>query len=117
MLYLIIVLFVLLLGIIIYFDTTLYCYIFNHKDWVLWVSVCKNLSLAKFKEHYINEEKPDLECYNFYIHDIGIGKPVKVIYWVKSDNVSVHTDEGCILSPFDKYHSNKAADIIKHDLI
>ena len=113
MLYLIIVLFIVLLGTIIYFNSNLYCYIFEHKYWTLWESVCKNLSSAKFEEHYVNEEKPNLECYSFYVHDIGIGKPVKVIYWVKSNDVSVHTDKGCILSSFDKYHSNKAKNIIK----
>ena len=96
-------------------NNKIYCYIFEHKQWKLWKTVCKRLPYAKFDGHYLNEEKPYLECYNFYIHDIGIGAPVLVVYWVKSGEVSVHNLNlrECVLSSFDKYHSDKARNIIK----
>lgn len=91
----------------------IYCYIFEHKAWKLWETVCRRLPLAKFDGYYIGKDKPYLENYEFYIHDIGINEPVIVIYWVCNDSVSVHTDKECILPSFDRYHSNKAKNIIK----
>lgn len=96
-------------------NDVLYCSVFEKKNWKLWEKVCKELYSARFVEHYEPKENPDLECYVFYIHDIGIGKPVRVIYWPTGKTVSVHDFGGteCILSGFDKYHVSKALEIIK----
>lgn len=90
-----------------------YCFIFEHKDWNLWNRVCKELPSAKFAERFhTNGRFSYLNNYKFAIEDIGIGKPVRVFYWESDGHVSVHTDEGCLLSYFDKYHVKKAARII-----
>jgi hypothetical protein len=95
-------------------NNRLYCRIFEHKSWKLWEKVCKELPFAKFVEHFQYDARPGLENYKFYIHDIGIEKPVEVIYWAANSIVSVHDLSGeCVLSDFDRYHSDKAVEIIK----
>lgn len=105
---------IMMLAVCFFENNKAYCYIFEHEEWKLWEIVCRCLPFAKFENHYIDKDKPYLENYKFYIHDIGVNEPVTVVYWVHSDNVSVHTNnKKCILSSFDKYHSNKAKNIIK----
>lgn len=75
---------------IIFSSNKLYCKHYLKKDWDMWEKVCKELYSARFVGHYEFKENPSLECYDFYIHDIGIGKPVRVIYWTTQKIVSVH---------------------------
>ena len=95
-----------------------YCYLFEHKNWKLWESVCKALPNAIFVKHYISEDRPDLDSYNFYVCIDEVGLPIEIVYWENTGKTSVHTKNGvCLLSSFDKYHSNKARQILKPMLL
>ena len=94
----------------------IYCYLFEHKDWQKWEKVCQVLPELKLSEHCVFDECEKLNSYEFLLPNIGISdKDLIVIYWETINEVSVHeVDSGeCILCPFDKYHSNKAVEILK----
>lgn len=115
---LLVLLFIPILVFVLLVNYLLYCYVFEHKSWVLWEKVCKALPYAKFISHNHWDEVPKLENYRFYIQNLDEDGGLEVMYWVKSDSVSVHKETGeCVLSDFDKYHSNKAAKIIKTSLL
>ena len=94
----------------------IYCYLFEHKDWQKWEKVCQVLPELKLSEHRVFDECEKLNSYGFLLPNIGISdKDLVVIYWETINEVSVHeVDSGeCILCPFDRYHSNKAVEILK----
>lgn len=97
---------------------TCYCYVFEHKSWVLWKKVCRALPYAKFISYSNWDDSPKLENYRFYIQNPDEDGGLEVVYWVESDLVSVHKENTeCVLSDFDRYHSTKAAKIIKNSLL
>lgn len=99
---------------IIFNNNKLYCKYFNRKEWNLWKKVIKKLketetiNVAKF------DNLPNLN--SFYINIEINSKKYKIIYWIKERAVSVHQDIECILSDFDKYHSDVAAKIIEEKI-
>ena len=94
-----------------------YCYVFEHKSWVLWEKVCKVLLDAKLVKYHHWDEYPELESYHVPIQNPDEDGVIDVVYWVKQDCVSVHKETECILSDFDKYHSTKAVEIIRSFLL
>lgn len=94
-------------------NNKIYCYIYEHKEWVLWEEVCKKLQLAKFVDHYTYEDAPKYNNFSFYIYDIKDG--VEVLYYENIERVCVFDlqNHNCLLSNFDQYHSKKAIEIIK----
>lgn len=105
---------------VVFSVNTWYCYVFEHKSWVLWEKVCKALPYAKFisHSHYHENENSELENYRFYIQNPNGDGGLVVIYWVNPGIVSVHREDNeCVLSDFDKYHSDKAVKIIKNSLL
>ena len=94
---------------IIFKSNRLYCFIYEHKDWKLWNKICKNLKEAKLISYYKDNIKVIYFRFRLTIDFIDYD----VIYWCKNNIVSVHYKNECILSAFDRYHSNKAAKIIK----
>ena len=97
-------------------NNKLYCRIFEHEDWVKWEKVCQVLPELKLSIHYVSDECEKLNNYKFALPDIGIDdNHLMIIYWETTNEVSVHRiDTGaCILSPFDRYHSNRAVEILK----
>lgn len=104
---------------VVFSVNTCYCYVFEHKSWVLWEKVCKALPYAKFESHSYHDEAPKLENYRFYIQNPNGDGDLVVVYWVKLGFVSVHREDNeCVLSHFDEYHSDKAAKkIIKNSLL
>ena len=103
---------------VVFSVNTWYCYVFEHKSWVLWEKVCKALPYAKFAGYNSWGEVPKLENYKFYIQNPDGDGELMVVYWVKLGGVSVHREDNeCVLSDFDEYHSDKAAKIIKNSLL
>lgn len=93
-------------------NNKIYCYIYEHKEWVLWEEVCKKLQFAKFAGHHTYEDAPECNNFRFYIHDIKGG--VEVTYFENIETVGVFDlQNNCLLSDFDRYHSKKAIEIIK----
>lgn len=99
-------------GVIIFNSNRLYCFVFEHKEWKLWNKICKHLQEAKLVDYY-----KDTKLTNFRFKLIIDSIDYDIIYWCKNNTVSVHHKNECILSGFDKYHSNKATEIIKHYLL
>lgn len=94
----------------------LYCYVFEHRDWVLWKRVCELIpTLEPPFTHYVCEEEPVLNNYRWTLPDIGIGEETMLIYWENLNEVSVHRfgGRGCVLSPYDRYHSDLAVEAVK----
>lgn len=99
---------------IIFNSNRLYCFIYNHKSWKLWDKICKHLQEAKLIKYCIDEDGTAVYFkFRLIIDSIGYN----VIYWCEDNTVSVHCGDECILSDFDEYHSNKAAEIIKKYLL
>lgn len=93
-------------------NNKIYCYIYEHKDWVLWEEVCKKLQFAKFAGHNTYKDTPQYNNFVFYMQDIKDG--VKVSYYENLGVISVFDSQNkCLLSDFDQYHSKKAIEIIK----
>lgn len=99
---------------IIFKSNRLYCFVFEHKDWKLWNKICKHLKEAKLIKY--NEDHNGTSFYFKFGLTID-SIDYDIIYWCEDNVVSVHHDKQCILSYFDKYHSNKAAEIIKQYLL
>ena len=104
-----------LVMLIIINNNKLYCKYFSRKEWNLWEKVIEKLKeykgtidVAKFDNY------PNLN--SFYINIEINSKKYKIVYWIKERAVSVHQDIGCILSDFDKYHSDIAAKIIEEKI-
>lgn len=96
-----------ILGAITTANNKLYCRFYLRKEWKLWEDVCKNLDNAVFVSKYIDSYASN---YKFSL-DLN-GKTYNIIYWIDEGTVSVHDDIDCILSTFDSYHTNIAADKI-----
>lgn len=95
---------------IIFKSNRLYCFVFNHKDWKLWNKICKHLKEAKLVE----QSKDNNGTAIYFRFELVINSiNYDIIYWCDDNMVSVHNENECVLSFFDKYHSNKAAKIIK----
>lgn len=99
------------------FDT----YVFFHKDWKRWEKIVDNADNMRLMDLHYYGEDDRLNNYKF-ISELD-GEDVLVIYWTEQGTVSVHDTKGgsilrddCILSGFDKYHSNKMAKIIDRKL-
>lgn len=97
---------------IIFNSNRLYCFIYEHKAWKLWDKICKHLQEAKFIRYYTDDNADTIIYFQFKLTVDSID--YDIIYWCKENTVSVHHKNKCLLSDFDKYHSNKAAKIIKH---
>lgn len=110
-------LFCLLVGIVGLFicsNNKLYCKIYLRKEWEMWELVCANLHNATFCEHYYDKNYPEIENYSFIIPLNGIN--CDLIYWVITDRTSLHLNKECLLSGFDKYHSDLVTKWIKEQL-
>ena len=99
---------------IIFSSDRIYCFVYEHKDWKLWNKICKHLQEAKLIKY--NEDYNGAAFY-FEFRLIINSIDYDIIYWCKDSIVSVHHNKQCILSSFDKYHSNKAAEIIRQYLL
>lgn len=100
---------------IIFANNKLYCKCFCKKEWNLWKKVIEKL---KEQEGTIHVQKYDDYPHlgSFHI-DIEIdSEKYELVYWVKTNSVSVHQDTKCILCDFDRYHSNMAVEIMKEKI-
>ena len=95
-------------------NNKLYCKYFLRKEWNLWEKIIKKLKEVET----INVAKFDnLPSLNLLYTNIEINsEKYKIVYWIKERAVSVHQDMECILSCFDKYHSDMAAKIIEEKI-
>ena len=116
-----ILLIILFIDAIVQMNHTLYCFVYEHKDWKQWEEICKLLPNSSLIEHRIFEGKHShLNCYVFRTPIVdSIECPVNVYYWENQNTVSVHylEDRGCYLCDFDTYHVKKATEIIKYKLM
>lgn len=85
---------------IILINDNLYCTIFMHKDRKLWKYLIKNAS--QFKQTYETEKSIMFE-WNGY----------ELVVWKNDELISVHKNDECILSYFDKKMSKKMYNILK----
>lgn len=99
---------------IIFNNNKLYCKYFNRKEWNLWKKVIKKLKEAETINVAKFDNLPNLN--SFYINIEINSEKYKIIYWIKERVVSVHQDIECILSNFDKYHSDMAVKIIEEKI-
>ena len=99
---------------IIFNNNKLYCKYFNRKEWNLWKKVIKKLKEAEIINIAKFDNLPNLN--SFYINIEINSKKYKIVYWIKERAVSVHQDIECILSDFDKYHSDMAVKIIEEKI-
>ena len=86
-------------------DSKLYCFIFNHDEWIGWEAVVKDFDNVEFEGYYTYEENPALDCYAFNL-SMPDGSKCNMNYWTKTNSVSVHDypgSENCLCT-FDKYH-------------
>ncbi len=114
-----ILLIIMLIALVTVVIKTLYCFVFEHKDWKKWKEIYKLLPSSSLVNHDIFEaEHSYLNCYVFHIPIVdSIGCPVNVYYWENLNIVSVYLENGgCYLSSFDTYHVRKALEIIKNKL-
>ena len=100
---------------IVFSSNKLYCKHFCKKEWNLWEKV-----IEKLKEQrgiiYISmyDDDPTLDAFRTNI-EIG-SKEYELVYWVNRGTASVHQGLNCILSGYDKYHSNMAVGIMKEKI-
>ena len=103
------------LGMLICAWKTSYCFVFRHRDWIRWEELIKNKDKIDFKYHYVFDDKPSINNYEFTGEMYG--KKVMVKYWeqVQAGDVSVHSLEGkdCILCSFDTYHVKKMRKVLE----
>ena len=99
---------------IIYKSDRLYCFIYEHKDYKLWNKICKHLKEAKLIK-YSEDNDGTAIYFNFRLTIDSVD--YDIIYWCENNIVSVHCRDKCVLSDFDKYHSDKAAEIIRKHLL
>ena len=106
-------------AVIIFSSRRRYCYVFEHREWNLWKEVLKNFDKAEYVEYFKHEGRPEIENYKFRV-TLDDGSKYRLIYWVASEDCSVHDyrDCGteCVLSSFDRYHSDIATEMVKKRL-
>ena len=100
---------------IIFANNKLYCKYFCKKEWNLWEKVIEKLKEQGGIIHiFKSDDYPDINSFHI---DIEIdSEKYELIYWVKTNSVSVHQDTKCILCDFDRYHSNMAVEIMKEEI-
>ena len=100
---------------IIFANNKLYCKYFCKKEWNLWKKVIEKLKEQGGIIHiFKSDDYPDINAFHI---DIEIdSEKYELIYWVKTNSVSVHQDTKCILCDFDRYHSNMAVEIMKEKI-
>lgn len=86
------------LALFICYNNTLYCYFFCHKEWILWEKVIKNFDRKIFNFKY---DTGDVSYY------IKIDNFTYIMYHWVNGSVSLHDNNECCLSPYDKYHQKK----------
>ena len=96
-------------------NKSVYNFIFDHKEWNIWENVCKHLNNAVFEERFTDEVTPNLNSYSFTL-SLPDGQNLQIIYWDRLGYTSVHTDDECIASSWDRYHSQKASAFLKEKI-
>lgn len=99
---------------IIFKSRRLYCFVFEHKDWKLWNKICKHLKEAKLIKCSVDNNGAVIYFQFELVIDFI---DYDVMCWCADNTVSIHHNNECILSSFDKYNSNKAAKIIRQYLL
>ena len=89
-----------------------YMFILEHKEWSTWENVCKHLNDATLNERFTSEDKPKLNSYIFHL-SLPDGRNLRVIYWDNLGITSVHTEDECVASSWDGYHSQKATAFLR----
>lgn len=84
------------LGILICSNNTLYCFVYNHKDWKLWEHY-----IARIDEFVWNDKQ-----YKFEIPNTDIRARI----W-ENELCSIHWEDDCLCT-FDTYHSKRMAKLL-----
>lgn len=86
-------------------NDTIECYLFDHKEWILWEKVIKNFDKKVFNKRFANNT-----IYNITINDITYD----MYYWSNGD-VSLFKGSNCVLSSYDKYHQKKIKKLFENE--
>lgn len=100
--------------IVMFSNQKIYCRLFERKDWALWEKILANFDTAENLGHNTWPDHPEVENYKFQV--TCEEKQYMLIYWAVKGVCSVHIDEDCVLSDFDRYHSDMAVKMVKDKL-
>lgn len=91
-------------------ESKIYCYLFEHKDWVKWEKVIEKFDDIQYVRHDEYVSNIHLNSYHFILPVEN--RTCEIVYWEDEGGISVHDFEkdGDCLCDFDEYHSGLLRD-------